>query len=87
MVSTQHEKSHSDSSAALMDAVKQLSKDVHALRLEVTQLGQDCSYSASHHAPHTDFSKHKYGRPDELRGECGREKYRRSPSVSPDRGV
>lgn len=87
MVSTKHEKSHSDSSAALMDAVKQLSKDVHALRLEVTQLGQDCSHSASHRALHTGFTKHKYGHPDVLRGERGRERYRRSPSVSPDRGV
>lgn len=87
MVSTKHEKSHPDSSASLMEAVKQLSKDVHLLRLEVTHLGQDYGHSANHCAPHTDFPKHKYGFHDELRGERGRDRYRRSPSVSPDRGV
>lgn len=86
MVSTKHGKPPSDSSAAVMDAVRQLSKDVHKLRLEVTQLGQDYGRYASHCAPHAELNTSTTLLINQW-GECGRERYRCSPSVSPDRGV
>lgn len=57
-----------------VNARQRLPKEpLEVLRLEVTQLGQDYSRSASHHAPHAKFSKHKYDAPGELRGERGKD--------------
>ncbi len=84
MILTKHEKPQSDPSAVPVDAIRQLSKDVRALRVEVTQPGKNYSYITRHHALHADFSKHKNDSPGELSGDCGREKYHCSPFMPPD---
>ncbi|CAL8252583.1 unnamed protein product [Boreogadus saida] len=48
--------------------------------------GQDYSHSASHCTPRAETSKCEYQPPAEQRGERGRDRHRRSPSFSPDRG-
>ncbi|KAF5896526.1 Uncharacterized protein DAT39_013767 [Clarias magur] len=87
MVSTKHEKTQSDQSAGLFDVVKKLSDDVRALKLEVSQLGRHCTHSVHYRSPHVDFARHKYDPAVEQRPERGRERYRRSPSVSPERAI
>lgn len=86
MVSTRHKKSQSDPSSGLFEAVKQLSNDLHALRLEVSQLGRNPDLAAQHCIPHVAASTQRYDQQDEQRYQRGRERYRRSPSASPDRG-
>ena len=86
MVSTRQNKSQSDPSAGLFEVVKQLSNDLHALRLEVSQLGRNSDQAAQHRIPHVAASTQKYDQRDEQRYQRGRERYRRSPSASPDRG-
>lgn len=49
MVSTRHKKSQSDPSSGLFEAVKQLSNDLHALRLEVSQLGRNPERNTAFH--------------------------------------
>ena len=86
MVSTTHENPHLDPSTCVMNAVSQHSKDVQAIRLQVTQLRQDYSHSDSHRTPRAETSKHEYHPPAEQRGERGRDRHRRSPSFSTEHG-
>lgn len=71
MVSTKKEKSQADRSDELFDAIRQLSKDVQALKLHVA--AQEHNVSHSKHDNHSDYS----------RGDRGRDRYRRTPSMSP----
>lgn len=86
IMSTRQKKSQSDPSAGLFEAVKQLSNDLHALRLEVSQLGCNPDLAVQHYIPHVAASTQKYDQQDEQRYQRGRERYHRPPSVSPDRG-
>lgn len=63
LVSTKHSASQSDRSPDLMNAVKQLSEDVSALRLEVTHLRQHSDPSATHRRSDSpDWSRRERGR-------------------------
>ena len=83
MVSTKHSVSQSEQSPDLMNAVKQLSEDVRALRLEVTHLRQHRDRSATQSSHSTQPSRVRPNSPDWSWHERGRDKQRYSPHVSP----
>lgn len=85
MVSTKHGTLSTDPSTDLKDIVKQLSDDVRALKLEVSQLGQQRRRSAGYPSPHANFIRDSYAPVAGPSCEHGRRRYGRSPSVSPDR--
>lgn len=85
MVSTKHSASQSDQSPDLMNAVKQLSEDVRALKLEVTHLRQHHDHSATHRPHYTDSSRRRPDSPNWSGRERGRDRQRYSPHTSPAR--
>uniref|UniRef100_A0AAV2LFG8 Uncharacterized protein n=1 Tax=Knipowitschia caucasica TaxID=637954 RepID=A0AAV2LFG8_KNICA len=82
MVSTKH-KNQADHSDELVNAIKQLSREVQTLKLHVATQGRDVSHARQ--SSQSDFSKHGYDHLDYYRSDCGRERYRRTPLVSPVR--